>query len=360
MSDPTKSPQLPPPSPPPRPQGLSHWVRVGPGKLRQQVRNFRVPPFSKILMKGGMEIIAAGTSPDGHGYFVPRWSLLDHLNVGWVAEKRSASSKAAIVKNFALHKDRIKRGVAEFFGAFPGSTWFIVGSGPSLIKNVSLLERHPQAKILAVNATLKAMRPGLADFYFTLDWLGGRKWLDGVDTKGVKLVCSVTCPPETLDRFSEQYHFVGMTQSESSETGINQEYAWLGQLDSGLTGTYSAMHFAWRCGAKRIVLVGQDFACRWGQYHWNEPMTHALAVDRKFRIVPDLDEGVTLTDDHFQRNCDLVKGACMWLEEDGVEVVNATEGGILDWNKKTLAWVYDALAREDAPAVKNEERVHAH
>lgn len=323
------------------------WIRFGPYKLVDPVRNFAVHKFAKVRMRGDFLVRAAAATLDGRAYFVPRWKDLDDRQVGWVAEKRSASSKAEIEKNFAAVKPHIKRGIGEFFGAFPGETFFIVGSGPSLVKNVGLLHRRPGTKIIAVNGALKALPPGTADFYFTLDWLGSRSWLDGVDTKGVKLVASVTIPPPVLTRFDEVFHFVGMTQSENSERGINQEYSWLGQLDGCLTGTYSAMHFAWRCGAKRIVLVGQDFACRWGMYHWDEALDISVALDREFRVVPDLDGGITLTDYQLERNADCVKAAMMWCCEDGVEVLNATEGGILDMNRVRLADVYEKIEKEE-------------
>lgn len=339
---------------PPHPLDLSRatFVRLGTDPS-ENLRTYRVPQFSRVRLRGNLEVIAAAPTPDGRAYFVPRWKTLDEAGIQWVAEKRSASSTAVIERNFAAQEGRIRRGIAEFFGVFPGDTFFVVGSGPSLLRHAAVLRRMPRAHVVAINGALKALSPGVAEFYFTLDWLGRSSWLKGVDTTGVKLITSVTTPPEILDRFADAYHFVGMTQARTSELGVNRKYAHLGQLDGGLTGSYAAMHFAYRCGAKRIVLVGQDFACKFGLYHWDEPLPFGIAADRGMTVAEDVFDGLAvLTDYQLRRNADLLKAAAMWCEQDGVEVPNATEGGILDWHKTTLAAVEETLCREaDSPTV---------
>lgn len=308
-----------------------------------------LPQYSRVLLPGGIEVIAAAPTLDGRAYLVPRWSQLDATKNLLVAEARAKSVKRQIDKNWAEHRNRIGRGVAEHFGSWRDHTFFIVGSGPGLLRNGHLLEKRPNAKVIALNAALKFFRgrESVVDWYFTLDWLGSKDWLDGVDTKGIELISSVTTPPELLERFERYGHFVGMTCSVDGEQGINEQYGHLGRLDAGLTGTYSAMHFAWRCGAKRIVLVGQDFAVRWGLYHWNEPLPYEVAADRKFHVARDADGTTLITDYQLERNMSLIRAAAMWCKQDGVEVVNATEGGILDWNRKRLA---DVLAELDAEA----------
>jgi hypothetical protein len=299
-----------------------------------------------------MEIIAAGPTVDGRAYLVPRWSLLDASTNRLVAERRAPTVKRAIVENWDRHRNRIGRGIAEHFGSWQGYTFFIVGSGPGLVANGQFLKRHPLAKIVTLNGALTFFRGRErdTDFYFSLDWLGKQSWLSEVDTTGIELISSVTTPPEILDRFAKYGHFVGMTSTCDGEEGINERYGHLGTLDAGLTGTYSAMHFAWRCGAKRIVLVGQDFAVRWGLYHWDEPLPWKTAIERKFFAAPDVDGSTLLTDYQLERNASLIRAAAMWCHEDGVEVVNATEGGILDWNRKSLRAVYEELDREHKEA----------
>lgn len=309
---------------------------------------FRLPQYSRVRLPGGLEVIAAGPTLDGRAYLVPRWSQLDDCGNRLVTERRAKAVKAAIADNWAEHQKRIGRGISEHFGAYPGSTFIIVGSGPGLLRNGTLISRVPNVYTVALNAGLKYFRgrEGVIDFYFSLDWKGDPTWLDGVDTTGIELLTSVTTPPALLDRFDKYGHFVGMTSTIDGEEGVNEKFGHLGTLDAGLTGTYSAMHFAWRCGAKRIVLVGQDFAVRFGLYHWDEPLPWKVANERKFHAAEDADGTTLLTDYELKRNMSLIRAAAMWCREDGVEVVNATEGGILDWNRKRLADVYEEIAEE--------------
>jgi len=285
-----------------------------------------------------MEVIAAAPNPDGQAYFVPRWTLLDKIDSHMVAEQRAGKVRAQIESNFERHKHLIRDGVAELFGTAPGETVFIVGSGPSLNRNGQCLARMPGARIIAINGALAYLTEvgRKPDYYFTLDWLGRKEWLEGVDTSGVTLISSVTCPPDVINRFRSYKHFVGMTLTSGSEEEINRKYAYLGQLDAGLTATYSAMHLAYRMGAEKIVLVGQDFAFTDGLYHWNERCPAGLLEDRKAYPTTDINGYGTFTDYQLDRNMSLIRAAAMWCAEDGLEGINATEGGILDWNNRKL------------------------
>lgn len=297
-----------------------------------------------------MEVIAAAPNPDGQAYFVPRWTLLDKIESHMVAEQRAGHVKAAIESNFEKHKHLIRDGVAELFGTAAGETVFIVGSGPSLNRNGQVLKRMPGAKVIAINGALSYLAEigRKPDYYFTLDWLGNEGWLDGMPTDGVRLIASVTCPPEVVTRFEKYHHFVGMTLTSGSEEEINRKYAYLGQLDAGLTATYSAMHLAYRMGAEKIVLVGQDFAFTNGMYHWNERCPKGLLEDRKAYPTTDINGYGTFTDYQLDRNMSLIRAAAMWCAEDGLEVINATEGGILDWNNRKLT---DVVAEVQAKAL---------
>lgn len=309
----------------------------------------RVPRFAKVLLPGGLQIIAAGPTVDGRQYIVPRWSMLDSARTSLACEGRPKHIKDTISSQADIHKARATNGVAEWFGACTDETFIVVGSGPSLCRNGHLIRRSPGVKIIAINAGLKyLLRIGVKpDFWFVLDWKGDNRWLDGSpDLSGISLITSFTTPPELLDRFGSVYHFVGYTKSQGQAEGINEEFAYLGALDAGLTATYSAMHFAYRTGARRIVLVGQDFAFTFGMYHWDEPIPGHVMRDRKLYPAEDINGNTTFTDDHMMRNMRLVKAAAMWCREDGVDVVNATEGGLLDWNPRPLDSIYEGKADE--------------
>lgn len=309
----------------------------------------RVPRFSKCLLPGGLQVIAAGPTIDGRQYIVPRWSMLDSSRTSLASEGRPQHIKDAINSNCNVHKDRVTNGVAEWFGRCKDETFIIVGSGPSLCRNGHLIQRREGVKIIAINAGLKyLLRIGVKpDFWFVLDWKGDGRWLDDdVDLSGISLITSFTTPPELLDRFKDVYHFCGYTHSSGGVDGINETFAHVGALDAGLTATYSAMHFAYRTGAKRIALVGQDFSFTFGMYHWDEAIPVHVMRDRKIFPMPDINGHVTFTDDHLLRNMRLIKAAAMWCKDDGVEVTNCTEGGVLDWNPKPLTTIYEGMTDE--------------
>lgn len=315
-----------------------------------------MPQWSKVVLASGIECIACGRAPDGRRYLVPHWSTLDERAHALAGEKRPIPILKKIDQQYQGHLLRIRSGVAEWWGACPGETFFIVGSGPSLLRNGHLLRKRPGTKVIAINAALRYLvkRGTPPDFWFALDWKGSKGWLEGVDTAGVSLITSVTTPPKIVDRFDRYYHFVGLTKSPDCREGVNEKLAYLGGLDAGLTATYSAMYFAWAAGAKRIVLVGQDFAYSFGMYHWDQPTPRGCYENQKAFPWPDIAGCDTVTDRNMSNNCAMVLGAAMWLEEDGVEVVNASQHGILDWNCQPLESVVEAI---EAPI---QEPVHEH
>ncbi len=310
----------------------------------------KVPLYGRIILPNGIESIACGCAHDGRRYLVPRWSILESNASALSGEKRPSHIKTKIDRNYQGHLLRIRSGVSEMFGAFPGETFYIVGSGPSLIRNGHLLCRSDGRKIIAINAALKYMvqtgeKP---DYWFCLDWKSSTSWLEGLDVSGVKLITSVTTPPKMVDRFDQHYHFVGITQSPDCREGVNEKLGYLGGLDCGLTATYSAMYLAWAAGAKRIVLVGQDFAYTFGMYHWNEMVKRGHYKAAEAYPVDCISGGDTVTDRQMAVNMTLVQAAAMWLKMDGVEVVNASQHGIMDWNPRPLAEVLAEDVKEMA------------
>jgi len=311
----------------------------------------KVPLWSRIILPNGIESIACGVAPDGRRYLVPRWSSLGGNAAALSGDKRPDKIKRQIDQNYQGHLLRIRSGVGEMFGAFPGETFYIVGSAPSLLRNGHLLTRAPGRKIMAINAALRYLvnQGNPPDYWFCLDWKGSEGWLKDLPTDGVKLITSVTTPPHLVDRFDQHYHFVGITQSPDCREGVNERLGYLGGLDCGLTATYSAMYLAWASGAKRIVLVGQDFAYTFGMYHWDEPVKRGHYKNAQAYPAPCISGGDTVTDLQMGVNMTLVQAAAMWLALDGVEVVNASQHGIMDWNVKPLADVLAVDAKVEEP-----------
>lgn len=249
--------------------------------------------------------------------------------------------------------------VGEFFGAFRGYPGIIVSAGPSLKKNVRLLEKlSDKALICCVDTSFKVLtRLGITPhIVMSLDAqrYSVRHFL-GVDADKPYLLSDLVSCPKVNDIYrgplissttSKYYDSAdGTVKRETTPLmdWVEQYIPGIGDVQSGGSVATSLFDFLLNAGCDPIILVGQDLAYTGreihtsGTYHNDEWLTltnRTLNLDtinqrvvrkRKISYVPQWGgNGTVLTD--FVLNI-----YRQWFEDScakvGVTVINATEGG---------------------------------
>lgn len=103
------------------------------------------------------------------------------------------------------------------------------------------------------------------------------------------------------------------------------------------------MHMAFRCRAKKIILVGQDLAYTDCKNHAFEPLPWAVAEKRECIVVKDVNGNMTVTDKRMIRHAKLMAAAAFWCERAGVPVYNSSGAGILNLGHGRTVPLLDAL-----------------
>lgn len=231
--------------------------------------------------------------------------------------------------NSACTDRRIRRHAApDARGPFEDKPCYIIGSGPSLKKNHKELSRVKGGLRIAINGAV----PLLDDFemFLTMDWKGASWWSKDQHEKLARSVgvigWSVNPSVMTLP-FSDMVLF-SQAGKCPWDHWIRDVFPWMLDLDRGFSSTFCAFHLAVQMGCNPIVFVGCD-GC------FGEDMVmHAAHDDRpkgaehdmiKHRDIEGREVDTCVT--YFLQN-QCLKGAAAWASLHGLQIINATEGGI--------------------------------
>ncbi|HPG51331.1 MAG TPA: DUF115 domain-containing protein [Spirochaetota bacterium] len=267
--------------------------------------------------------------------------------------------------------------VASLFGRFSGCPGIIVSAGPSLRKNVRVLERmRDRALIVAVDTAAPVLaRTGVSPhLIMTLDAQKHsiRHFL-GLDGGGAALIADMVSYPPVVRSFGGPAIMSATTKYYTAADGAMKRettplMGWIekyiepiGDLQSGGSVATSAFDLLLNLGCNPIILAGQDLAYTGreidgsGTHHYSEwlprtnrlggldSMNQSIIRRRKIKYVPAYGgTGKVISDFVF----DLYRG---WFEDSAakvsVPVINATEGGarIRNTEEAALSALVDRL-----------------
>lgn len=266
----------------------------------------------------------------------------------------------------------------ELWGRHAGGTIVLASSGPSLTRSLPALYRHREKfTLLCSNRSLRAFtRPGhRPDYYYFVERRGLVDWTHEVDGAGrpgrrfdlddVALIATPQADPRVVRAFAPARRFWGFTGLGA--LGQHPDVLPLTKFDIKLGTTIgNAPYLAWRLGARRIVLVGFDFAFESVVVPGEGPeglhLRHVparLYFDRPYASysaasLPGWAHGPVPAFGHDGKACmvsrpclgnaDYLVAALDFLHyEAGVEIVNCTPTGVLVWNNRDLEEVLEEL-----------------
>lgn len=310
-----------------------------------------------------------------HAERVEDWEHKDMKNspvisTGWAEEEKKKHDK-----NLMDNIDRVKNGKSakELINRFEQKedlTFVICGSGPSLRpvrEKLSEVRDDESIKVIAINEALQYLSPEDVDYGFVLDRISKKEWASGYSD--TYLIASSVVPPEITAQFKDTYFFryppsVDGTHADALLDRHEEVAEKLPILDIGRTATYSSFHMAYRCGADRVLFLGQDFSTTTELYSAMTEMTTEKYEKGDYEVVNGINDRPALTNKRLKRNMGHIKAQAAFQGDHGMEVINGSGRGIMDFesmpNKKLAG--DNNMNMEPIPAidyVKSEkERIH--
>ena len=229
------------------------------------------------------------------------------------------------------HDAHAEHGITELYGKHEGKPVIILGCGPSLSNALpyvkELREKHGHI-VIGANSCMHAGFRHCLDYYSVLCWMTQAWWWRGFETKDLPCITSFHTPLEVIRDFPIRYYyddtFLDVTANKPES---RRKY---GTLDGGMTVIYCNLHLAFKMGASRIVFVGMDLAYTNFMDHKDDPLNWEKAKGRHPFATRDIHGNTTLTDKNMTAQRDLLKGQTVFVEEEGVSVLNITDNGIFD------------------------------
>lgn len=313
--------------------------------------------------------------------FWSRANLTTNIAKGDIFQKNILTNIPHIINN---------SGVKNLFGKFKNKPVICVAAGPSLDKNVHLLqEAKNKALIICVDAALRTMlqhkiKP---DIVVSIDYSqGARNLFDGVmeETEDLFLAADPEVYPRVLSDFKGKKFIINLHKPITQWLSNLIENK--GFLEKGASVAHAAFSLAKAVGGNPIILVGQDLCYPGGVTHVEGALPRkriAIGVDRKtdkrYLLLKDKDgkwkaQDLVMVEDiygnkvptsadmysyliYFERLISLTEAKC----------IDATEGGakIRGCEVMSLREVIDKYCREPIGvrgilegAAKNKEEVN--
>lgn len=285
--------------------------------------------------------------------------------------------------NSDLWKDNIIRNRKHFRiqnQEVNGLAVYVVCAGPSLDKNINELKNiSKRGTILVVDAALRfVIKKGIKPEYcIMID--GSKKMLkmmEGVDTKGITLVCTAAACPDVVEKWKGPKYFVSTPHFGADRKFNNHHYTRIvkakGDIKKGdelvlnehyevefegvntmiISGgnvSTAAHHFAFQqLRANKVVFIGLDLSWKYESHHYAGHEHQENVYDR---TKTGVGEHIDSNDDKVFTNLSMMSFK-RWHEtfskSSKGSVVNATEGGILgiDQNGEKADYIEFLTLRE--------------
>ncbi|QPJ65117.1 MAG: DUF115 domain-containing protein [Candidatus Nitrohelix vancouverensis] len=247
-------------------------------------------------------------------------------------------------RNFNSNKNAILRnqGVAALRDRFKGTPSIVVGAGPSLDKNIALLQRSAdKALIISSDAALKPLlrrgvKPSVVVCLDPQEEIS--KFFKGTPSRNMLLVAPSIVHPRALDCWEGSVVFYNKHAPDIPVlTEIQRLIPNIGVLTPGGTVLSVAYDLAFQSGSNPIIFVGQDLS-------WTTPKTHSRNSEMEDN---DFTETLHRQKDNIVNETDLFGRTrptlkCMsvskewfywafsnWNRKQPTRILNCSESGIL-------------------------------
>ncbi len=290
-----------------------------------------------------------------HHHMVPDPIALDpHKEYEWNASRQHNDGKPTVWKqNYEANRPLVTgRSVWDLPTA---DVVYLVGSGPSLMKNAKALAGIKTGAIVCLNDALRFMagvRTTVARYFLAVDFIFDR--LQSQHVAGWTAILPPIVAPALpkLPWADIRWIRSAVHQGVLDEISTNHVGWW--RYYEGLNCAYAAVQFIVQIlKPQKLVLVGVDCALTGGFRHPGEQQRWepGIIVEHDSCGFP------VMTNEMFKSQRDYLFTQLFFMQLAGIQIVNATEGGILPEAMTVRVAPRRPLAEE---VKKNEERFRAH
>ncbi|MEO1585214.1 MAG: 6-hydroxymethylpterin diphosphokinase MptE-like protein [Planctomycetota bacterium] len=269
-------------------------------------------------------------------------------------------------------------GIADLRGCCAGRSGLVVSAGPSLARNLHVLEQpwvRERAVIVAVQTMLKPLlERGIRPHFVTaLDYHEiSRRFYEGLtaaDVEGITLIAEAKANAAILDAWP------GAMRCPSDpflDRVLGRDPGERGTLKAGATVAHLAYYVARHLGCDPVILVGQDLGFTDGQYYgpnaaihtvWGSELGEFCTLETlEWQRIKRMGGKLVTAADHLGRPMftdDQMQTYRHQFERDfqadtarGLAVIDATEGGVAKAHTTTMMLAEALDAFRDGPAVE--------
>jgi len=236
-----------------------------------------------------------------------------------------AEQRKVIMGNLLANRKLEKAGKIqnghESFKQFDNSkTLALCGAGPSLEKHIDEIHERDDLEIIGINRAGMHLKKGSM---FLMDrCVSPMSFANHKDMDLLALCYANSDVTEMPWKNVYMFHDDALIDSHWKDTGYPFIY-------TNSCTTISVLHYAYMCGFNRVEVFGNDFA--WQKNYYADKLPEHNPIEGPIPV--DVNGEKWFTNKMLFDQAHMVKMACKFLENSGVEIINRS-AGIFDWGKK--------------------------
>lgn len=228
----------------------------------------------------------------------------------------------------------------DYVGRFPeGMPAVVVGAGPSLEKNISLLTKIKNKALIAVadRAIDYVTALGIVpDVVFSIDFEKPVELFQGKDINKIPFVADMDFNHEVLDYLKPKQLIFYTSDSITWGRIFEQAGCRINEIDTGGSVSTLAIATLISWGIKNIILIGQDLALTDNKKYAGGQCTEISDNNGNYIMVDSIEGGTVLTRQDLYQYIKWIEGLAERFPD--VKVIDATEGGAKKKNTKIMSF----------------------
>ncbi len=250
--------------------------------------------------------------------------------------------------------------IRHYFGQFKNIPAIVVSAGPSLEKNIHLINGIKEnAVVICAGSSIRAMKHNGVSPHFLVAIDGhqiNNQVYGDLDLSDIYLVYNFRFWHETASNFRGRKILMKVDAESLPELFITQNGGYeIGSLKSGFSVSHTALHLAHQLGCDPIILIGQDLAYAPTKRYADGQISSSQKHFKEGEIPPncfytkDIYGQDILTDYELDSFRMLLERMIETSYQGKVDIINATEGGIhiQGANDRKLAEVIAEYCRKE-------------
>jgi len=272
----------------------------------------------------------------GHNpHFVVDWTKKVNPNIPYPFSPSAVPQFLVDVwmKNAKENRPHVKKSIAELHHKHWGLPVYVVGTGPSLYKNMDQLRKVKDGIIIATNNAINILPEDIKiDYYCVVDGRLPARWWDNLpeSRKDVKVISVPLVTTQLAKTFGDENIYWMRFAGKEGPNKCFEDYGDLDDccLEPGYVVGFTATNLAFWLGGNTIVMVGMDCCLTNGYLHAGDSAKAHAIQGEEYTAVVDMYGTPQVSSSTYMRGMWKLQAAAK-LNAQHSWFINATEGGCL-------------------------------